>query len=105
MQREQCYSFVDSQFGILGRHSLDIYIYHYFIIHTIHLSKLGDWFEQTNNAFLEFLLCFSLTILLSYISVFVGKLLRKSSIIVYLVYGDVFSKFFKTQLGHTNLKE
>ena len=95
IQREDCNTFVDRQLGYLGRHTLDIYIYHYFFIHITNLRVVGDWFAASGNIFIEVLLGIVLSIVIAYAAMGIGALLRKSQFINELVYGGFIKHLIK----------
>ena len=75
--REQKDSAAERQLSFFGRHSLSIYIFHYFFIYNIHFEGLGSWFEWTGNWMVEFFLCCIMAFLISYLSIFLGLTMEK----------------------------
>lgn len=88
--REDSDSFLERELTKLGRNSLDIYIYHYLIIWTglISLERLGVFFTVTNNVLIEFVLLSFIAYLVCYLCMFLGFVLKKSSFLKSLIYGD-----------------
>ncbi len=89
--REHKSSFVERQLSYIGQHTLDIYIYHLFILHITSFSSLGNWLESTNNIFPELLLCVACSVLVAYTTIGMGKLVKKSNLLDNIIYGK-FSK-------------
>ena len=88
IHRENCNTWIDRQLGFLGRNTLDIYIYHMFIISVTHIGAVGTWLAETSNVFLEVLLALLFAVVVAYVCVGIGKVMRKSSIISDVVYAD-----------------
>ena len=88
--REDSDSFLERELTKLGRNSLDIYIYHYLIIWTglISLERLGVFLKVTNNVLIEFVLISFIAYLVCYLCMFLGFVLKKSSFLKSLIYGD-----------------
>ena len=61
------------QLTFVGRHTLDIYIYHYFLIRFIDLT-----FLQTQGVLVQLLTIVPLTLAVTYISIGIGLLVRKT---------------------------
>lgn len=51
--RENKHTVLDRQLGLIGRNTLDIYIYHYFLLQMISLPLLGKWISSTGNYFIR----------------------------------------------------
>ena len=86
--REQKNSFIEKQLAYIGQHTLDIYIYHLFILQLTSLRDVGKWLESTNNIFLELLLCIIYSIIVAYTTIGIGKLVRKSELLNNIIYGQ-----------------
>lgn len=86
---------IDKWLQKLGRRTLDVYIYHYFFIMSIHLSITGDLIMKTGNFFLELLIVIFLAIIVSICSTLVGDVVRRSIILSNIVYGNCFNKILK----------
>ena len=85
--REGKDTWVERQLGLLGQHTLDIYIYHFFFIKMTNLESIGKWFEETDNVFPEILLGVLFSVIVAYVSMGVGMLLRKSVLVDEVIYG------------------
>lgn len=86
--REDSDSFFERQLSFIGKKTLDIYIYHFFIINITHLDVLGKWFADTGNYFFEVLLGAIYSVLVAYICIGFGNIVRKSDIFKMIIYGD-----------------
>ena len=51
--RENKHTVFDRQLGLIGRNTLDIYIYHYFLLQMISLPLLGKWISSTGTILLK----------------------------------------------------
>lgn len=89
--REHKSSFVERQLSYIGQHTLDVYIYHLFILQITSFSSVGNWLESTNNIFPELLLCVAYSVLVAYTTIGMGILVKKSDFLNYIIYGR-FSK-------------
>ena len=92
MNREDNNSLVEQSLSSLGKKTLDIYIIHYFIICSINLTMLGKWYNYTNNYLLATINTVIVSIIIAYISVYIGKLLRRSKFINLYVFGEIFKQ-------------
>lgn len=88
--REYKDSWIERQLSFIGKHTLDIYILHYFLISSINLSMIGLWFKDTNNGLLATLLAVIIAVSVTYISVYAGMFLRKSKFLNNFAFGDIF---------------
>ena len=95
--REVCDSWAERQLAFIGRHSLDIYIYHFFLIRMTHLNSLGGWFSETKNILPELLLCFLFSVAVAYISAGIGMLLRKSVLVNEVIYGGFAKRLLREE--------
>ncbi len=93
--REKSGSLIENELERFGRHSLDIYVYQYFILWTgmISLPSVGCYFVSTHNYILEFILALSYSVLVSYVSILIGQIVRKSTLLNNLIYGAFVSKY------------
>ena len=72
--------------NLFGKYSLDIYIFHYFILHISYFKILGNYLSETPNLVLELLITGIFSFIIIYISIFIGQLIRKSNILSYIIY-------------------
>ena len=85
--RNDKYSKVENLLAWIGKGTLDIYIYHYFILQIINIPYLGNWFIYTSNYFLEVILLCIMAVAISCICIYIGKVIRLSSLLTMFVYG------------------
>ena len=90
--REKEYSMIENLLGHIGKNSLDVYIFHYFILITINLEDVGVWLHKDGNLFIEVILVTILAILIAYIAILFGKSIKKSELINDIVYGNFAKK-------------
>lgn len=74
-------------FRKLGQSSLDIYVWHYFIVCQIPLRQLGAWFEASGNLFLEFLLLFAMALVVCACCMAVGYVVKNNRFLCAVLYG------------------
>ena len=91
-ERETNYSFWNNELQRLGKNSLEIYIFEYFLLTCINLQTLEEWFVKTHNILLEVFLILVLTIIISYSSLFIGKLSHKTGYLDDVIYGKFASR-------------
>lgn len=92
MQREYKDSKVERWLSDIGKQTLDIYIYHgFFILGALQLNLLflKEWVYETNNYVLCFIIASLASILLAYLSIFIGKCVRTSNFFRIIIYGKV----------------
>lgn len=92
MKREKANTMVDNQLAFIGKNSIDVYIFHYFFVANLHLKLFGDIFAQNRNFFIEGILVFILTLIIAYLSILIGTILRKSEWINNIVFGNFAKK-------------
>lgn len=95
MKREKANTFIENQLALIGKKSIDVYIFHYFIVVNLNLKLIGDIFAQNRNFFIEGILVFILTLIIAYISILIGTILRKSEWINNIVFGNFAKKIIK----------
>ena len=86
--RKHVFSFMDRVLGDIGRCTLDIYIYHYFLLRIINLRFIDGWLRQTSNYFFETILFVCIAVMVCVLCMMIGKVLRKSQIVDKIVYGN-----------------
>lgn len=72
----------------IGRHTLDIYVIHYFLLSSVHFSELSYRLTSTNNDLLSALIAISITLVIVAISIGIGNILHQSRWITNIVYGE-----------------
>lgn len=90
--RENENTWIERQLSFIGKNTLDIYILHYFLISSIHLTIVGQWFNDTNNGLLAAVLAIIVSVPVTYLSIYAGKFLRKSKFLNDFAFGDIFRK-------------
>lgn len=89
--REKENSVIENLLGYIGKNSLDVYIFHYFILTTINLKEIGQWLHKDGNYFIEIILVTILAIFIAYLTILIGKSIKKSEWIKNIVYGKFIS--------------
>lgn len=89
IRRENNHTYIEDLLSSIGRHSLDVYIFHFFLLNLVSLPFWGQWFLQTKNFLLEMLVILPLAIIISIFCIIIGKILRQSSLIRKIFYGDI----------------
>lgn len=92
MINEQQENIVTNTLSHFGRHTLEIYILHFFIIHLTSLEMVGNWFVETGNVFLEVFTGIIYSVIVAYICIMVGKLLHLSNFVNNVVFGSFVNK-------------
>ena len=90
--RNSDHSLIEDELARFGRKSMDIYIYHYFLVSlsgTIKLHELGEWFLRTNNWLMELIFLAFLSILISYLSIAIGYIIRCSKMLRLFMFGEI----------------
>ena len=86
-------------FKRLGRHSLQIYLFHFFF--AIQITQIGDCFillsqggdfERITGTFLQGVYALGVSLILSELSLFIGKLIQSSRILSVLLLGEKYTK-------------
>ena len=89
--REKENSLIVNLLGYIGKNSLDVYIFHYFILTTINLKDIGTWLHKDGNYFIEIILVTILAIFIAYLTILIGKSIKKSEWLKNIVYGKFIS--------------
>lgn len=95
LSRENKTSGVENYLELVGKKSLDIYIFHFFFTSMTDLSFLGSWFASTRNFFLEFLLSLILAIIIASCCIIIGNIFKLSPLFRDVVYGDFIKRIIK----------
>lgn len=72
----------------MGMVSLDIYVLHYFFVHSSYLHSIAPKIANTGAVFLEFLLAFILSGIICYGCIVSGKLIRTSTVMRFILFGE-----------------
>lgn len=94
-QRQHNGNIVEKELTRLGRCSLDIYIYHFFMVKALFLNDFGTWVSGTDNYLLELGIDIVLAIAIGYSCVLISNILHKSNLIENVVYGKFADKILK----------
>lgn len=78
---------VSNTLAKIGRHSLDIYIYHFFFVYALRLSGWSEYFIAIDNMLLEYVIAVAFSITIAYCSMVIGYLIRQSEFLENLIYG------------------
>ncbi len=87
MVRDKSQMWIERKLSYIGKKTLDIYIYHCFVTQYIAMGCLNLYLEETNNILIEFILSLMVALIVVFISIAIGKIIRKSDILKVLVYG------------------
>lgn len=80
-------SWTGKKLQIIGRYTLDIYFIHYFFLPR-NLSIIGDWFKQYSNPIIEYVLALIIAAMLIVVSMFIGRIIRLSSLLAHWLLGE-----------------
>ena len=70
----------------IGRKTLDIYIFHFFIIGFTSLQFLSGILIKYNSLFLSCCIVFPISFLIIFISIILGKIIRQNTILNHLIF-------------------
>ena len=86
-RREEQTTVVERELARLGRGSLDVYIFHYFFLWTISLHPFGTYCFETGNLLLCVLVASVLSVIIAYLCLLVGYVLKSSNLLKAIIYG------------------
>lgn len=86
---EHSNSVFENELSRFGKNSLDIYIFHFFLLKTLNIKTVCDWFYQSGNLLFESMFLIFFSTIIAYICLCIGKLIRKSRALSFIVYGDI----------------
>lgn len=86
--RHNCNSRLENGMAFVGRHTLDIYVIHYFLLLCFHLDGVDRWLVSTGNLTLSALLSMLITIVIVFTCILVGKILRRSRWMNAVLFGE-----------------
>lgn len=84
---ESNHDIVSNALARIGRHSLDIYIYHFFFVFALRLSGWHEYFIASYNLLLESVIVAILSVAIAYSCIGIGYLIRQSEFLEKLIYG------------------
>lgn len=90
--REKNDSWDENQLSFIGKHTLDVYVLHYFIISSINLTMVGKWLANTDNGFIATIFAIVISIPVVYLSIIAGFFLRESEFLRKYAFGEIFKK-------------
>lgn len=88
LPRENNKTKLEDMLAFIGKHTLDVYVIHYFLLRLFELKEIGCWMYSTGNQGLSLLLVTSVALLITFVSIYLGLLLRKSDFIRKVVFGE-----------------
>jgi len=88
LKREKNGSVCERALSYIGKNTLYVYVFHYFIVNNLHLEAFDGWLISTNNELLSAIVTFVISIPITYISIFVAQQLNTSDMIRKWVFGE-----------------
>ncbi len=79
--------FIAKSMKYIGRHTLDIYLLHYFFLPS-NLTMFGTYFQSTSNPVIELFVSLTIAILVITVCLAVSKVLRTSPILAHYLFGQ-----------------
>ena len=70
-----------------GKHSLQVYLFHYFFVLFVNIQGLWLWGVDTKNNLYVHLLILFVSIVIAVLSIMVGEMLKSSKYISKIIYG------------------
>lgn len=98
-KRESYEGLVNRQLAWIGKNTLYIYVFHYFFLGVISLSAIYDTLVSTHNNLAELLLILTVSLLLVYLSAYVGLILRKNNVLSVILFGHNLTDNFYRKNG------
>lgn len=71
-----------------GRYSLEIYVFHYFLIQNCNMTFMGDYIKTSGNHCFEILVSLIISLIIAYICVLASSLIHESKILSFLLLGN-----------------
>ena len=91
MKRESSSSMLERWFEEIGKKTLDIYLYHMILMSTLGIYRFDSfwsWATSTGNQFFCLLLIIPLAVVVIYLSLAIGYVVRQSDCLRNLIYAD-----------------
>ena len=76
-KQSRCKTLIKKIGNDIGTNTLQIYVIHYFILMTVPLKPLGTYLLEHNIVFLEYIISPIFAVIISYICIFIAKLIYK----------------------------
>jgi fucose 4-O-acetylase-like acetyltransferase len=80
--------FAGKALSTLGEKTLDIYIYHGFVLSLLNLNFFNVWVIQTSNILIEVIISFIISIVVAITAILIGEIVKTSSFLTAIVYGE-----------------
>lgn len=85
--REDMKTNLENQLALIGRYSLEVYIFHYFFLVNTNISFIQSWAMTTHNGVIELLLLVVISVTIAYLSMFIGWLFHQEKWLSRIIYG------------------
>lgn len=87
LERHDRDSGMERLMAYVGRHTLDIYVLHYFFVSRVSLAVADRWLEATGNTVLSFVLSSALAVVITGLSLGLGWMLHRGTLIEKVAFG------------------
>lgn len=87
-RREHSGGFVNRQLSWIGKNTLYIYVFHYFILGVVSLKSVYNIIVATHNYLAELVLILAMSLVLVYVSTCVGRILRSNRLLRLVLFGN-----------------
>ena len=81
-------SYAYRELETFGRYSLEIYVFHYFLIQNCNMTIMGDYIKISGNHCFEILVSLIISLIIAYICVLASSLIHESKILSFLLLGN-----------------
>lgn len=88
VKRENSQSKIDTALEYIGKNTLDVYVIHYFILQYVCFIMFGQWAVSTGNILMLLLVILVVSIPITYLSIWIGCILRESTFLKHFAFGD-----------------
>ena len=88
VKREGCQSKIEKGLEYIGKHTMDVYVIHYFIIQYINLTMFGQWTVSSRNMLILVVVALLAAVFVAYLSIWIGRILRESTFIRRIAFGN-----------------
>ena len=85
--RENTSSFIENKLEFIGWNTLEIYIFHYFLLFNLNVIFIQDGAIATHNGLLELLFVAFISIIITYISIGIGWIFHQEKLLQRTIYG------------------